>query len=120
MKSQLSENGNQKLNIKKDLHKSEESLAMIKSDTESSNFLQVIKAKPRSKSVPMFPPSLQNGEWSQKLTSPLSLTKIGENLQSSKSVLEDSFVRGEVYTEKKSETWCSKNKGINRYTVNMN
>ena len=103
MKSQLSENGTQKLNVKKDLHKSEESLAMIKSVTESSNFLQVIKSKPRSKSVPMFPSSLQNGEWSQKLTSPLSLTKIGENLQSSKSVLEDSFLRGEIYAENKSE-----------------
>ena len=103
MKSQLSENGTQKLYVDKDLHKSEESLAMIKSDKESSNFLQVIKSKPRSKSVPMFPSSLQNGEWSQKLTSPLSLTKIGENLQSSKSVLEDSFLRGEIYAENKSE-----------------
>ena len=42
----------------------------------------------------------QNSEWSQKLTSPISLSKIGEKLQNPHSVLEASFLMGEVFTEK--------------------
>ena len=42
----------------------------------------------------------QNSEWSQKLTSPISLYKIGEKLQNPHSVLEASFLMEEVFTEK--------------------
>ena len=73
---------------------------------DDSDLLDVIKTKPRSKSLPLFrnnqnpktPP--QNGEWSQKLTSPLSLSKIGEKLQNPHSVLEASFLMEEIFEEK--------------------
>ena len=54
----------------------------------------------QSNQNPKTPP--QNGEWSQKLTSPLSLSKIGEKLQNSQSVLEASFLMGEILQQEKN------------------
>ena len=116
MKDHISEDVSLKFNIKIDICGSKsdetkedekvESKESSSNSIEDSNLLDVIKTKPRSKSLPMFqynqntktPP--QNGEWSQKLTSPLSLSKIGEKLQNPHSVLEASFLMGEVFTEK--------------------
>ena len=124
MKDHISEDVSLKFNIKIDIcgSKSDETREDEKVESkessshsiEDSNLLDVIKTKPRSKSLPMFqynqntktPP--QNGEWSQKLTSPLSLSKIGENLQNPHSVLVASFLMGEVFTEKNNEK-----KGLN-------
>ena len=116
MKDRISEEVSLKFNIKIDMcgpksdeTKENENVQSKESSShsiEDSNLLDVMKTKPRSKSLPMFqnnqnpktPP--QNGEWSQKLTSPLSLSKIGEKLQNPHSVLEASFLMGEVFTEK--------------------
>ena len=59
----------------------------------------------------------QNGEWSRKLTSPLSLSKIGEKLQNPHSVFEASFLMGEVFTENKNEKRTKHVIQLNIYTI---
>ena len=65
---------------------------------ESEAFLQVRKENARSRSLPVNHNKLINksgiedGEWAQKLTSPLSLLAIYERCRNNQSLLEDSFI----------------------------
>ena len=66
-------------------------------NSDDFELLQISKDKIRSKSLPveLNAKNPKTGEWSQKLSSPLSLSKIHERLHKPHSVLEDSFLMGE-------------------------
>jgi hypothetical protein len=64
--------------------------------SDNFDFLETVQNKTRSTSLPavLNKKDPKHGEWSQKLTSPLSLFVIGDRFHTKRnSVLEDSFLK---------------------------
>ena len=94
IKIELSNSGDEAFNDKDTSERKEDLL------TVSDNFdsLEIVQNKTRSTSLPavLYKKDPKHGEWSQKLTSPLSLIVIGDRFHTKHhSVLEDSFLKAE-------------------------
>ena len=94
-KIELSNSGDEAFNDKDTSERKEDLL------TVSDNFdsLEIVQNKTRSTSLPavLYKKDPKHGEWSQKLTSPLSLIVIGDRFHTKHhSVLEDSFLKAEL------------------------
>ena len=94
VKIKIEFSGDEPLNDK-DTSERKEGLSTV---SDNFAFLETVQNKTRSTSLPavLNKKDPKHGEWSQKLTSPLSLFAIGDRFHTKhSSVLEDSFLKAE-------------------------